>query len=210
MVTGAIPTLLWLRPKIHYPFGKPNKKGSLLVLGNHGTWIDPIIIHTVFPFRRLNSIATKDLFDTPVKNRLFTLMHCIKIDKDNFSIGSFREIVERLDEGKLVLIFPEGQVHSRGGNEIMAFKSGIILMAHKSGAPVIPVYVVKREKWYRRQHIVVGQNIDIKSQLGRIPTVDAINSAGEFLREKELELRAYYENRYHIHSDKSQDQENNN
>ncbi len=168
-----------------------------MVLANHGTFIDPIIVHMVFPFRRLNSIATKDLFDTPLKNRMFTMMHCIKIDKDNFSLASFHEIVKRLDEKKLVLIFPEGQVHLQSGNDIMAFKSGIILMAHKSGAPVVPVYVVERKKWYRRQHIVVGQNVDIKSQLGRIPTVDAINAASESLREREVELRTYYENRYH-------------
>ena len=127
---------------------------------------------------------------------MFTMMHCIKIDKDNFSLASFHEIVKRLDEKKLVLIFPEGHVHLQGGNDIKAFKSGIILMAHKSGAPVVPVYIPPRKKWYHRQHIVVGQSIDLKEQLGRIPTMDAINGASESLREKEVELRAYYENRY--------------
>ena len=193
-ITGAIPALIMLRPKIHYPFGKPEKKGALLVLANHRTMIDPIIIQVAFPFRRLNSIATKDLFNTPIKNRFFTLMHCIKIDKDNFSLSSFHEVVERLNEKKLVLIFPEGQIHLNDGNDILAFKSGVVLMAHKSNAPVIPLYVAKREKWYHRQHIIMGQAVDIKEQLGKIPTVDKITAASEVLRQKEVELRAYYEN----------------
>lgn len=192
--TGAIPALLWLRPKIHYPFGKPNKKGALLVLSNHHTMIDPILIQVAFPFRRLNSIATKDLFDTPAKDKFFTLMHCIKIDKDNFTMASFHEIVERLEEKKLVLIFPEGGVHTKTGNQIMTFKSGVVLMAHRSGAPVVPLYVVKKQKWYHRQHIVMGQAVDVKGLLGKIPTVDAINTVSETLREKEIELRTYYEN----------------
>lgn len=193
-VTGAIPALLWLRPKMHYPFGKPSKKGALLVLANHHTIIDPILVQMAFPFRRLNSIATKDLFDTPAKSRFFTALHCIKIDKDNFSLSSFHEIVERLEEKKLVLIFPEGGVHTQSGNEIMTFKSGVVLMAHRSGAPVIPLYVVKRKKWYHRQHMVMGQAVDVKDILGRIPTVESINAVSQTLREKEIELRTYYEN----------------
>ena len=192
--TGAIPALIWLRPKIHYPEGKPNKKGALLVLANHRTIIDPILVQTAFPFRRMNSIATKDLFSSPAKEKFFTLMNCIKIDKDNFSTSSFHEIVGRLGEDKLVVIFPEGEVHVESGHEILAFKSGVVLMAHRSGAPVIPLYVAEKTKWYHRQHMVMGRAIDVREMLGRIPTVDAITSVSNTLREKELELRAYYEN----------------
>lgn len=192
--TGAIPALIWLRPKIHYPEGKPNKKGAVLVLANHRTIIDPILVQTAFPFRRMNSIATKDLFSSPAKEKFFTLMHCIKIDKDNFSTSSFHEIVERLGENKLVVIFPEGEVHVESGHEILAFKSGVVLMAHRSGAPVIPLYVAEKRKWYHRQHMVMGQAVDIREMLGRIPTVDAIASVSNTLREKEIELRTYYEN----------------
>ena len=192
--TGALSALIWLRPKLHYPFGKPNKKGPLLVLANHNTIIDPIIVQVAFPFRRLHSIATKDLFDTPIKNFVFTQMHCIKIDKDNFSLSSLHEILEKLDEEKLVLIFPEGKIQLQNSSDLSAFKSGVVLMAHKSGAPVIPIYIPPRKKWYHRQHIIIGQAVNIKEQLGRIPTMTAISATGEALREKEMELRSYYEN----------------
>lgn len=192
--TGAIPALIWLRPKVHYPEGKPNKKGALLVLANHRTIIDPILVQTAFPFRRMNSIATKDLFSSPAKEKFFTLMNCIKIDKDNFTTSSFHEIVGRLGEDKLVVIFPEGEVHVESGHEILAFKSGVVLMAHRSGAPVIPLYVAEKKKWYHRQHMVMGAAIDVREMLGRIPTVDTITAVSNTLRDKEIELRAYYEN----------------
>lgn len=169
---------------------------------NHHTMIDPIIIQTAFPFRRLNSIATKDLFDTPLKAFFFRQVHCIEIDKENFSLASFHDVVERLDDRRLVLIFPEGGVHTKSGNEIQAFKSGVVLMAHKSHAPIIPLYVVRREKWYHRQHIVMGQAIDVREQLGLIPTVDKIAAVSDMLRDKEVELRAYYESLCHKNSNK--------
>ena len=76
----------------------------------------------------------------------------------------------------------------------MTFKSGVVLMAHRSGAPVIPLYVVKRKKWYHRQQMVMGQAVDVQALLGKIPTVESINAVSQTLREKEIELRTYYEN----------------
>ena len=67
-------------------------------------------------------------------------------------------------------------------------------MAHRSGAPVIPLYVVQRQKWWKCQQMVMGQAIDVKAMLGKIPTVDTIASVSDVLREKEIELRTYYEN----------------
>lgn len=86
-------------------------------------------------------------------------------------------------------------MHVQDGSQIQAFKSGVVLMAHRSGAPVIPLYIAKKEKWYHRQHIVMGQAVDVRQLLGRIPTVDAIASVSNVLWEKEIELRTYYENR---------------
>lgn len=192
-ITGALPMLVWLRPKMHYPDGKPHKRGALLALANHTTFIDPILVQLAFPFRRMNTIATKDLYTTPLREKFFNVMHCIKIDKENFSMASFHDVVERLDDGKMVVIFPEGTVHVGSKDQILAFKSGVVLMAHKSGAPVVPMYVAPRAKWYSRQHIVMGQPIDVREMLGRIPTVDKLASVSDALREKELELRAYYD-----------------
>ena len=42
--------------------------------------------------------------------------------------------------------------------------------------------------------MVMGQAVDVRELLGKIPTVDAIAAASVTLREKEVELQAYYEN----------------
>lgn len=196
-ITGAIPTLLWMRPKILYPFGRPRMRGAMLVSANHRSFLDPVIVHCTFKGRRLHCLATKELYNTKIKERFFNLMHCIKTDKENFSLSAFHDVIERLQEGKVVVIFPEGQVNlgkeERPDGGLSPFKSGAALMAHKSGAPILPIYIVKREKWYQRQTVVVGKPIDVCAILGKMPSLEALTQVSEELRNMELELFVYYE-----------------
>ena len=192
-ITGAIPTLLWFRLKLLYPFGKPKIRGGVLISANHISYLDPIIICTVFKWRRIHSLATKDLFQKKGMAKFLRLMHCIEVDKENFSIASFHTVVELLSDGKAVSIFPEGQINNTGNNESpLAFKSGVTLMAHKSGAPILPVYIVKRDKWYQRQKVVIGRPIDVKERLGAFPSVESLSSVSALIREEEIKLIEYY------------------
>jgi 1-acyl-sn-glycerol-3-phosphate acyltransferase len=194
-ITGAIPALIWIRPRVIH-MGQKCPKGGVLISSNHPTFMDPITILTSFPWRRLHCLVTKDLYKNKLMTFMLERMHCIRVDKDNFSMASFHETVDCLNEGKAVVIFPEGQVNQGDGREVQAFKSGAILMAHRASAPILPVYIVKREKWYRAQRVVIGEPFDVKSAVGLIPSVDKMNAVSEQLREKELELKRYYEEKY--------------
>lgn len=194
-ITGAIPALIWIRPRVIH-MGQKCPKGGVLISSNHPTFMDPITLLTSFPWRRLHCLVTKDLYKNKLMTFMLERMHCIRVDKDNFSMASFHETVDRLKEGKAVVIFPEGQVNQGDGREVQAFKSGAILMAHRASAPILPVYIVKREKWYRAQRVVIGEPFDVKSAVGPIPSVDKMNAVSEQLREKELELKRYYEEKY--------------
>ncbi len=192
-ITGAIPVLLWLRPKVYRPYGTRIPKGGTLVSANHRSLLDPVIVHTVFPWRRLNCLATKELFNTKLKNAFFNQMHCIIVDKDNFNLSAFHQVISRLEDGKVVVIFPEGGLNRDKEETIHTFKSGAVLMAHKAKASILPIYIVKREKWYQRQRVVIGEIFDVREEIGNMPTLEQLNRASETLRKRELELREYYE-----------------
>ena len=194
-ITGLIPGLLWIRPKVIRTGGKC-PRGGVLISSNHPTFLDPIILLASIRERRLHSLATTDLFSNKLKTFMFTQMHCIPVDKNNFSMTTFHEVVDRLKDGKAVVIFPEGQVNRGGGREINAFKSGAILMAHRASAPILPVYIVRREKWYRRQYVVVGEPFDVRAAVGMIPTMEQVDKVCEQLREQELALKRFYEEKY--------------
>lgn len=192
-ITGAIPGLLWIRPRVIH-VGQKCPKGGVLISSNHPTFLDPIIILTAFPWRRLNSLATKDLYkNSKILTFMFDQMHCIQVDKENFSMATFHEVVDRLKDGKAVVIFPEGRVNPNGGEDIQAFKSGAILMAHRAGAPILPVYIARRKKWYHFQDVIIGEPFDVKKAVGLIPTMEQVDKACAQLRDRELELMRFYE-----------------
>ena len=196
-ITGALPTLLWMRPKIL----KINKnvpkriKGGVLIASNHISFLDPITIHCAFWYRRLHSLATKDLYNTPRKTRFFNAMHCIMVDKENFHMDTFHNVCDRLKEEKAVVIFPEGTVN-REGEEVRSFKSGAILMAYSSRKPIVPVYLVKTKHWYNRRVIIIGEPINVNELCGKIPSMEAIDKVCSYLREKESELLEFYHEKY--------------
>ncbi len=205
-ITGGIPALLWFRLKRYYPYGKPKTKGGILVSSNHISYFDPFIVFCLFKWRRIYTLTTSDLFNTKVKAGFFSRMHCIEVDKQNFSVASFHTVVEKLEEGRMVSIFPEGQINTTGDNENpLTFKSGVTLMAHKSGAPILPLYIVKRDKWYHRQRVVIGKPVDVREMLGKFPSVDSINAVSTRLREEEMKLIEYYN---HRNDDKKSKKEN--
>lgn len=192
-LSGAIPMLLILRTKVHRPYGTKSPKGKVLISANHRSFLDPVIVHSAIPSRRIHSLATKNLFNTKLKNAFFNKMHCIVVDKENFSLSSLHEVISRLQEEKAVVIFPEGSINREKEDAIRTFKSGAVLMAHRADAPILPLYIVKHEKWWQRHHVVMGEPFNVREFVGNMPTLEQLNEASAALRKKELELQKYFE-----------------
>ena len=189
-VTGALPGFLWFRFKIHRPYGTKLPKGAVLIVANHNSMMDPIIMNLALFGRRMHSLATSQLFRNKLASTFFNMMHCIKVDKDNFNVSTFRAVSDRLGEGKAVLIFPEGRINRE--SEMLSFKSGAVLMAHRAKSKILPVYIAGRTKWYHRQHVVIGEPIDVASQLGAMPSMNDFQNISDQIRAQELHLMETY------------------
>lgn len=194
-VTGALPTLIALRPRILRPYGRLKQKGGFLVSANHCSFLDPIIILCAIWSRRIYSLATKDLYSSRLKAFFFEMAHCIQVDKDNFSLNSFHAVVKRLKAGKVVAIFPEGQINV-GSSEGSAFKSGAILMANTAGVPIVPLYIAPPRKWYHRRVAVLGEPVNIREMCGLRPSMTELDEVSRYLKEREQELRSFYYSKY--------------
>ena len=194
-ITGCIPMMLFLRTKVICTGEtKPTKvRGGAIISSNHFSFMDPVVVYSAFWNRRVLSVATKDLYSSPAKDFFFTHLHCIKVDKENFTMDTFHKVREGLKKEKLVLIFPEGQVNRDADKGMLAFKSGAILMAHQCNKPIIPVYIVKRGSWRERQVIMIGDPVDVRKLCGPMPSMAQLDRASEYLHEKEVELLNKYE-----------------
>lgn len=197
-VTGMPSALILCRPKIIHVSEKARKhiKGGVMIASNHITFIDPIIIHFAFWYRRLNFLATKDLFKSNTKQWFFEAVHCIVVDKDNFTMRSLHSVCDKLKQEKAVVIFPEGTVGKDESN-VQTFKSGAILMAHISGKPIVPIYIIPAKSWHDSNKVIVGEPIDLGELCGKIPSAQQIENAAKYLQDKEQELINFYYTTYH-------------
>ena len=95
--------------------------------------------------------------------------------------------------GREFSIVDTGGIEPNTENDMLKFKSGIVLMAYKTKAKILPTYIAPREKWYHRQRIVIGEPYNVREELGKMPTLDQLAAASEAIRQKEFQLREYFE-----------------
>lgn len=188
--TGALPGLIWLRPKIRYTSKQAKKRvrGGALIISNHTSFIDPACTMFVLWYRRQYFVCHEAFLKTKA-GPFFRAAGClIPIDAENFNIGSFRTITESLREGKAVVLFPEGHVNSDGMKD---FKSGMVLISMQSKRPIVPVYLRPRPHWYSRLAAVVDEPVDINELCGGMPAFSKIEEVTKLLRERESYLEKF-------------------
>jgi 1-acyl-sn-glycerol-3-phosphate acyltransferase len=114
------------------------KEGGLLVLSNHQSQFDPVLVGLCSE-RRMNFLARQSLFRFAPFRWLIQSLDAIPIDRDGTGLGGLKETLKRLKKEELVLIFPEGTRTSDG--EVAELKPGFVALARRAGVPLLPVAI---------------------------------------------------------------------
>ena len=120
--------------------GTIDPKTTLLVM-NHQSLIDIVALETIYP-KNLCWIAKKEIEDIPLFGHVIKAPYMISIDrKDKRSIiKMIKEGKERIGEGRVLAMFPEG---TRGrGDKLLKFQSGAKILAEKLDLIVQPAIIV--------------------------------------------------------------------
>ena len=114
------------------------KNGPLIVAPNHTSFLDPLIAGFAVP-RELNFMARKSLFRNKIFGRILTSVNAFPLKRESADVGAMRLAIDKLCQGKAVLIFPEG-TRSKDGN-LGTPRAGIGFLAASSGANILPCYI---------------------------------------------------------------------
>jgi 1-acyl-sn-glycerol-3-phosphate acyltransferase len=125
----------WMRWR-HFNVERVPRAGAVILACNHASILDPPVVGSAL-HRQINYLARASLFDIPVVGWLFRRWTAIPIDRDGGNAAGLRIIIERLNAGNGIILFPEG-TRTRDGN-LQPARSGIGLIVVKSTAPVVPV-----------------------------------------------------------------------
>ena len=112
-------------------------QGGFLLLPNHITWVDAIVLQIACP-RPIRYIIDQEFYCKPILQPFVRLVRCIPIDTRH-SRSAVRAATEKIAEGEIVCLFPEGQLERAG--TLLRLQRGYELIAHHANAPVVPVWL---------------------------------------------------------------------
>ncbi|QOY53439.1 MFS transporter [Candidatus Sulfurimonas baltica] len=113
----------------------PKDKGALL-MGNHVSWVDWLIVQLPIE-RRINYMIDKDIYNWKYCNAIFKKADLIPLSS-KASKNSFFEASNRLKNGRIIAIFPEGQI-SRN-SDVAKFYRGYEFI-DRNGVDIVPFYI---------------------------------------------------------------------
>lgn len=113
-----------------------NLKGNVLIIANHTSFLDAVLLWVYLPDNLYFAI------DTYVSQKWWVkpFLHLVKyfpIDPTNPM--AVKSIIEEVKMGKPVVIFPEGRITTTGG--LMKIYPGPAMIADKSDAQLLPVHL---------------------------------------------------------------------
>lgn len=184
----ALPIRMLFPTKI---IGKKNiPNGACIISSNHTSNMDAVML-AVKTWEKKYYLAKKELF----KNKLFgfILKKCgaVKIDRQANDVTAIKNCLTILKNNKKLVIFPEGtRVHNEN-MELGEVKHGVAMFAIKAKVPIVPMFITKTPKIFRRNRIYIGEPFTLEEFYGKKLTEEELKSAGEIVTAKMQEIREY-------------------
>ncbi len=187
---------LWLLFHIYLPakvIGRKNmpRKGAVIVIANHVSYIDPIFIGWALQPRLIHYMGKKELFHNKFVRFIITRWGMFPVDRDSFDRHAMTVALTMLKEGAVLGLFPEGTRSSSG--ELQQMRSGAVRFAIKMRCPLLPVAISGTEKSYprgakfpkpARLKLNVGQPFELSQFYDTPMTSEASEQAIAIMREK--------------------------
>ena len=130
-------------------------EGPCILCANHSSLVDPVLLaFAIGVMRPVHFMAKKELFRIPGLHGILKLVRAISIDRDKNDIKGIRQSIRYLKQGEKLFIFPEGTRVQE--DDAVAAKSGAVRLALKLDVPLVPVFLPRNKRVFRRVEIRFG------------------------------------------------------
>ncbi|HVD96462.1 MAG TPA: AMP-binding protein, partial [Candidatus Limnocylindria bacterium] len=111
--------------------------GGFLLVPNHISWVDALVLQLACP-RPIRYVIDQEYYHKPILHPFLRALGCIPINIRH-SHQAVRAAAEKLAEGEIVCVFPEGQLERTG--TLLRLQRGFELIARHANAQVVPVWL---------------------------------------------------------------------
>jgi 1-acyl-sn-glycerol-3-phosphate acyltransferase len=140
------------------------REGAVLLVCNHVSVCDPIVLTAASRHRRVASMAKAELFANPLVSYLLRLQRAFPIRRGAGDVSAIRHALSILEGGGCLAMFPEGHVsrtgHMRRGHPGAGF------FAQRPGVTVIPAVCWDTQLFRGPVRVVFGPPIDMTGLTG--------------------------------------------
>lgn len=116
--------------------GQPVVSGPALMVSNHISWLDILVIHAA---RYCRFVSKSDIRSWPMLGALATGAGTLYIERTRRkdALRMVRDMADAMKQGDVVAVFPEGTTSD--GRELLPFHANLIQAAIAAEAPVQPM-----------------------------------------------------------------------
>jgi len=114
--------------------------GPVVISPNHESYFDGVLVCAALPFRlfrRIFFVGAAEYFESPLMAWLARAINIVPVDPDANLVQAMRAGAAGLREGKVLILFPEGERSIDG--TLKRFRKGAAILAGHLGTPIVPV-----------------------------------------------------------------------
>ena len=158
-----------------------------IIISNHKSALDPVVLACAVKKHEVRFLAKKELMSGKLTKWLLgTLLHVIPVDRHSSDIKALRTSIQKLKEGCVIGIFPEGTRHKNG--LMTEIEGGVAIIALRSAAPIIPAFITPKLRFFHKTHVIFGTPIDISDLVGMEISNNICDLVLARIREKYAEI----------------------
>ena len=141
--------------------------------------------------RKLHIISSEMPFRTRIGRFGMKFYGGIQANRITKDMRFMDEAADVIRKGGVVQIFPEGRITDDG--KLLPFKHSYLVIAHRAGAPIIPIVTDGNYGFKKQAHILVGTPIRISDYITtdkRTPSRDELSAVNDIVYNKVAAMRA--------------------
>ena len=167
------------------------EQGSVVIIANHISSWDSVLLYSIIR-REAYFMAKVELFQIPLLGPFLRRIHVFPVKRDTVDRTALRTAAKVLEDGHVLAIFPEG--HRSKTGELLPFKPGAALFAHRAQAPVIPVLFENTPKAFpksiwQKVRVSVGEPLDLSSFYSQKANSALLGEMTDVLRQGIVQLK---------------------